>query len=197
MPISSFPISVNASVNLSDINIDTDLDLSTNKLIINDLNSLEINSKSLDKYIPLISSGGYLNYSKSGSAYTPFYDGTEYSTNSTSYSTKITQPISGIDNSIPDGTYCLCKSVFSIKAYNGSYSAHVPYAKIQYNGVDLFEKIGVSLNAYTQYTEYDIIQSYQAYNFTIQIRTLNAVTNTYLDELTITLYPLESIFNLI
>lgn len=34
MPISSFPISVKSSVNLSDINIDTDLDMGSNNLIL-------------------------------------------------------------------------------------------------------------------------------------------------------------------
>jgi len=33
MPISSFPISVKSSVNLSDINIDTDLDMGANSII--------------------------------------------------------------------------------------------------------------------------------------------------------------------
>ena len=33
MPISSFPISVRSSVNLSDINIDTDLDMGSNSII--------------------------------------------------------------------------------------------------------------------------------------------------------------------
>jgi len=35
MPISSFPISVKSSINLSDINIDSDLDLGENNLILN------------------------------------------------------------------------------------------------------------------------------------------------------------------
>jgi len=45
MPISSFPISVRSSVNLSDINIDTDLDMGANSIIgypnLNDIQSIK------------------------------------------------------------------------------------------------------------------------------------------------------------
>ena len=197
MPISSQAISVNSQINLSNINIDSDLDMGANSLTINDLSKILINSKSLDKYLSIIASDGSQTYSISGSSYTPFTDGTEYSTNSTGYTTKITTATSSIDNTITDGTYCLVKATYKLKAYNGSYPLHVPSGQLLYNSIPLFNKTGISLNAYTTYTNYAIIQAYQSYNFAWQLRINNSATYCYSKDYELILTPLTDIISLI
>jgi hypothetical protein len=54
MPITSTPVTTQSSVNLSDINIDTDLNLGTNKVIVSSISDIKVGSSTLNKLIPTL-----------------------------------------------------------------------------------------------------------------------------------------------
>lgn len=126
MPIQSTPVTTQSTINLSDINIDTDLDMGTHKLtvpelITNDIDNIKINSKNLSNYIPMLDYENRLLYKINRTAVATFTDPTYYETTSDSLTTLATIPITDIPNLIDDGSqnYYIIATIQSKSNKNG------------------------------------------------------------------------------
>ena len=102
MPIQSTPVTTRSTINLSDIIIDTDLDMGANKINLTNLSDLLINSNSAETEIETLIQNKIpdlvLNpidkeisfpYKMADS----LIDDNEYSVNSSSWTTKISMPL--------------------------------------------------------------------------------------------------------
>lgn len=129
MPISSFPISVRSSVNLSDINIDCDLDMGSNSII---------------GYTPsssLSSLFKYFTYDISIIPITPFQlwnKAAEYSQNDVNWVTKWSEILNSTlnENLVPGFKYVL-KDTFEIMT-NGTGGAARGYAGYSFDNTTTF-----------------------------------------------------------
>lgn len=169
MPISSFPISVNASVNLSDINIDTDLDMGVNSIVG------YTPTTSLNDEIKLLSNDGKELHDFNTTTIISVNDDTEYSTTAITGTPYVVATYTALKKG-----YVIGKLKAELKNTSSTYPSNMAF---RVNGSALTNPILITHNSstYTEKTETIILPSLINVGDTITLvaYTGNAISPTF------------------